>query len=132
MQSEDRGTPLGKRARQIDGLPPLPVPVTRPIGRDDELSRIPRWLADSVRLVALTGVPGSGKTRLSLHVAQEVQRLTGWPVLFLSLAAIDSPELIVGMIAVALSLGEDSGSAIVRVRRRLNEIGPALLVLDNL
>jgi non-specific serine/threonine protein kinase len=96
------------------------------------LSRIPRWLADSVRLVALTGVPGSGKTRLSLHVAQEVQRLAGWPALFLSLAAIDSPELIVGMIAVALSLGEDSGSAIVRVRRRLNEIGPALLVLDNL
>src|SRR6476620_10925196 len=120
MQSEDRGTPPGKRARPLDGLPPLPVPVTRPIGRDDELSRIPRWLVDSVRLVALTGVPGSGKTRLSLHVAQEVQRLASWPVLFLSLAAIDSPELIVGMIAVALSLGEDSGLMIDRVRRRLN------------
>jgi non-specific serine/threonine protein kinase len=132
MQDEDEAvTPDASLRRTLD-LPPLPVPITQPVGRDDELTRIPRWLADSERCVALTGAPGAGKTRLALHVGQEVQRLTNWPALFLSLIAVDDPGLIAGMIAIALSLGEDGGTTIDRVQRRLNQTGPMLLILDNL
>jgi non-specific serine/threonine protein kinase len=132
MHDENHGSMTGEPPRRDPGLPPLPVPVTRPIGRDDELSRIPRWLANGVRLVALTGMPGSGKTRLSLHIAHEVQRLSGWPALFLPLVTLTSADQIASEIAHVLDIGEDDTPFIVRVQQRLNAVGPILLVLDNL
>jgi len=132
MRDDDSGSTLAPYTRSRNRLPPLPVPVARPIGRDEELARLPRWFVDGARTVALTGVPGSGKTRLSLHVAQEVQRQTRWSALFLPLAALSSSGLIPDSIAQALSIGDDGSAAIHRVHRRLNDLGPILMVLDNL
>ncbi|MFJ4327718.1 BTAD domain-containing putative transcriptional regulator [Streptomyces tricolor] len=49
--------------------PRLPAQLTRFVGREAELSRIDRALADS-RLVTLTGPGGVGKTRLALEAAR--------------------------------------------------------------
>ncbi|HEY5651692.1 MAG TPA: adenylate/guanylate cyclase domain-containing protein, partial [Acidimicrobiia bacterium] len=49
----------------------LPVELSSFIGRRDELAETVKRLADS-RLVTLTGVGGSGKTRLALQTAAEV------------------------------------------------------------
>jgi predicted ATPase/DNA-binding CsgD family transcriptional regulator len=132
MQSIDANWRPGDHARRAGALPPLPVPVTRPVGREDELARISRWLTDGLRLVTLTGAPGSGKTRLSLHIAQEVQRATDWPALFLGLASLSNVDQIVSAISQALALGEDETRPIERVQRRLNAVGSFLLILDNL
>ena len=49
----------------------LPVAVTSFVGREDELASIPLRL-ESAHLLTLTGVGGSGKTRLAIEVARQV------------------------------------------------------------
>jgi DNA-binding SARP family transcriptional activator len=49
----------------------LPKPMTPLVGRLNELARLSTWLADPECLVVtITGISGSGKTRLALHVAR--------------------------------------------------------------
>jgi hypothetical protein len=47
--------------------PPLPVPLTHFIGRQQELAEI-RRLVRGTRLLTLTGTGGVGKTRLMIEV----------------------------------------------------------------
>src|SRR5207245_5191236 len=49
----------------------LPAPLTSFVGREDDLLRIDRLLADS-RLVTLVGPGGAGKTRLALEAGRRV------------------------------------------------------------
>jgi hypothetical protein len=53
----------------------LPTAPTRFVGRTDELTEL-RELLGRERLVTLTGPGGVGKTRLALHLASEMARLT--------------------------------------------------------
>jgi predicted ATPase len=49
----------------------LPQPMTPFVGRLKELARVSTWLADpECQIVTITGISGSGKTRLALHVAR--------------------------------------------------------------
>jgi len=50
----------------------LPNPLSKFIGRESELKKIKELLSDH-RLVTLTGTGGSGKTRLSIKVAQNLR-----------------------------------------------------------
>ena len=54
------------------GFAALPVPLTSLVGRDDDIEAVARLLA-TARLVTLTGPGGTGKTRLALAVAEQVQ-----------------------------------------------------------
>src|SRR5216683_1511619 len=53
------------------GLPRLPRPLTRLIGRGPELTRL-KHLVETERLVTLTGPGGCGKTRLAIELALEL------------------------------------------------------------
>ena len=110
----------------------LPVPAAPIFGREDELARIPRWIREGARLVTLTGHPGSGKTRLALHAARQVRQDHGWPAEFLPLAPLTSADQIAGALARSLDVREDALPITERVQRLLVELGPMLLVLDNL
>src|SRR5262249_21662651 len=55
--------PLAPLTRPLHNLP---VPLTSFIGREEELATLPRLL-QSARLLTLTGVGGSGKTRLAIE-----------------------------------------------------------------
>lgn len=79
----------------------LPVQLTSFLGREVDLRDVLKRL-DDTRLLTLTGVGGSGKTRLALRAAAEVvadYRRGAW---FVEFASIGDPNLIVGTIAEAL------------------------------
>ena len=82
------------------------------------------------RLVTLTGAGGSGKTRLSLHVAAQVAQSFADGVCFVALAPLTDPALVPTAVAIALDLPSREGSVTDVVA---NVLRPKhmLLVLDN-
>jgi predicted ATPase len=101
----------------------LPVQATPLLGRERELAELLE-LAESHRLITLTGTGGSGKTRLSLALAAERSEHYVDGVWWVSLAAVSDPELVVPAIAAAVG-GVDDLAAHLGDRS-------LLLVLDNL
>jgi predicted ATPase/class 3 adenylate cyclase len=102
----------------------LPVPATPFLGRERELREVSALLAqDGVRLLTLTGVGGTGKTRLAAQAAAEVSELFPDGVFWIGLASLRDPELVTATIAQVLGTNEDLASHIGAKR--------LLLLLDN-
>lgn len=82
----------------------LPRQTTSFVGREEELGKIRRLLVEeaSCRLLTLVGPSGIGKTRLAIEAARRL--LDDFPdgVYFVSLASIDSADLIIPTIAEKL------------------------------
>jgi len=82
-------------------------------------------------LLTLTGVGGVGKTRLALRVAEEARADFTHGAIFVSLATVSDPTLVVGTIGHALGVREDGGrSPHENVTDYLRD-KHLLLVLDN-
>jgi predicted ATPase/DNA-binding winged helix-turn-helix (wHTH) protein len=81
----------------------LPQPVSKLIGRDDDLDEILR-LAAAQRLVTLTGTGGIGKTRLALAVGQRLLPQFGDGVWLVELAPLTDPGLLPTAVAAAIGL----------------------------
>jgi predicted ATPase/DNA-binding CsgD family transcriptional regulator len=111
----------------------LPRPLTRFIGREDEIELIVQLLArDDVRLVTLTGTGGIGKTRLAIEVARAFAANKEWDVRFVTLAATTSAEDALPMIAETLGLWNSQPPTVVpRLISHLRD-EHVLLILDNL
>lgn len=87
----------------------LPVLMKSFIPRDDEMEQVRRRL-DTHRLVTLTGVGGSGKTRLALQVAAErIDRFQGG-VWLVDLATISDPTTVIEAVARAVRVPSISQS----------------------
>jgi MoxR-like ATPase len=74
-------------------LSTLPVPLTRFVGRDREMAEVRRLLTVT-RLLTLVGSGGIGKTRLALHVAEEIRDEGADTVALVELADLANPELV--------------------------------------
>ncbi|TML76960.1 MAG: protein kinase, partial [Actinobacteria bacterium] len=85
---------------------------------------------EGARLVTLTGPGGTGKTRLGLAVAQALEPELRDGALFISLAPVSSPELLVSTIAEALDVRDGERPLAEDVSESLRE-RRLLLVLDN-
>jgi len=110
---------------------PLPTPPTALVGRRLELAAVAAlFRVEGVRLVTLTGPGGTGKTRLGLAVAEALEPELRDGALFVSLAPVSSPELLVPTIADALEVREGGRSLAEGVGEHLRE-RRILLVLDN-
>ena len=102
----------------------LPVPATPFLGRGQELAEVGELLArGDVRVLALTGAGGSGKTRLALQAAAEAAEAYPDGVWWVPLAPLADPGDV--MAAAARSLGGSGPVAELVVGRRL------LLLFDN-
>ena len=110
----------------------LPAPLTAFIGRSDEIGAVSALVArPDVRLVTLTGVGGVGKTRLALRVAEAVRDRFPDGAVFVPLASVRDPELVLPAIAQALGLRDGSPLPPFERLRSFILRQRILLVLDN-
>jgi predicted ATPase/class 3 adenylate cyclase len=105
----------------------LPPALTRFVGRSDDLERLVE-LVQRERLVTLTGVGGSGKTRLALEVARDVTR--GGEVVWLAeLAPLREGGLVAQTVATAVG-ADDGPEPLDRLLAGAERLD-GMLVLDN-
>ena len=138
---EDRYSTAGELAadlrdaigdRQADARHNLPTPATPFIGRKAELAELEEMLADDgCKLITLLGSGGSGKTRLSLEVANQQLSNHANGVYFVSLAPLEQAQHIVYAIADAVGFqfsgGRQPQQQLMDYFREKN----LLLVMDN-
>jgi ATP/maltotriose-dependent transcriptional regulator MalT len=113
---------------------PLPRPLTPFFGREAEIRQVKAMLEGSgARPVTLTGLGGTGKTRLALEVARLLQESgAGWAgVAFVSLADLTDPRLIGQTLQAALNLSAAGAADPLEPIAALAADRPFLLVLDN-
>ncbi len=112
--------------------PSLPIPPTPLIGRADEVAAIQRLLQDdSIGLVTLTGAGGTGKTRVALAVAAEMQADFPDGVHFVNLAPISDPRLVISTIAQTMGIREGGAGSVFDGLVAGLSGRTLLLVLDN-
>ncbi|MGH2587939.1 MAG: AfsR/SARP family transcriptional regulator [Dehalococcoidia bacterium] len=110
----------------------LPAPATPLIGRAGELATARTLLeGGDVRLLTLCGMGGSGKTRLALEIGWELRERFAHGTVFVPLALLRDPTLVIGAIAKACGMQEFGAAAPeddLSAHLRDKEL---LLVLDN-
>ncbi|HEX2740529.1 MAG TPA: BTAD domain-containing putative transcriptional regulator, partial [Rubrobacter sp.] len=108
----------------------LPAVRTKLVGREREMLEIKRELA-MTRLLTLTGVGGSGKTRLALEVARDLTGAYPDGVWLAELAPLSEGMLVPGAVAEALGIKERAGQSLVDTLVEAVRPRETLLVLDN-
>jgi non-specific serine/threonine protein kinase len=108
----------------------LPRERSHFIGRERELAECARALDDS-RLLTITGIGGSGKTRLALKLAEALLDRFPGGVWYADFAPINDAERIALTLAAALDLREEPGTPLLdTIAKRLHN-KKALIILDN-
>ena len=108
----------------------LPAVLTSFVGREAEIASVMRLLG-AHRLVTLTGPGGTGKTRLAIEVAKRAASLFEHGVVFVPLAAIRDPSLVVPVVLEALDYRVDAGRSPFDNATAALENRHTVLVLDN-
>ena len=129
-----RHGPLGDPVAEVFSTEPVrpPSPLTRLVGRGDELATVTGMLTEEHRrLVTITGPGGIGKSRLAVAAAREVEASFPDGVVFVDLAPVLEAGLVITAVANALGI-RDTGDLPLAEKVTAALIGRRmLLVLDN-
>jgi non-specific serine/threonine protein kinase len=110
----------------------IPWPVSSLLGREPDLAALHDLIAvDRQRLVTLTGVGGSGKTRLGVQVAADLLGTFADGVWFVELASTSNPEMLPQVAAGALGVREERGAPMLDTLLGFLRRKSVLLLLDN-
>ena len=112
------------------GFTNFPVQLTSFIGREREIADVKRLLFSS-HLVTLTGVGGSGKTRLAIQIANTVSETFADGVWLVDLVPLREPALVPQLVAQALGLRPTAEQPVTETLRGFARSKQMLLVLDN-
>ena len=107
----------------------LPAQLTSFVGREREL-RVLLDLVTANRLVTVIGAGGTGKTRLALRLAEELESDFSDGVWLCDLAPVAEPSLVGDAVAQALEVRRAARNRLAAVREYLKDRS-ALLLLDN-
>ena len=108
----------------------IPLPLTALIGRVEESRMLFANLRVS-RLVSIVGTGGAGKTRLALHVANELRDAYRDGAWFVDLSALTEEAGLAQAVAAALGLREERGRTWNEILTAALSTRQILLVLDN-
>jgi predicted ATPase/DNA-binding NarL/FixJ family response regulator len=121
---------MGEAARAPHSSLPLPADLF--VGRDGELEAVSRILAHPhTRLVTLTGPPGIGKTRLAVACAAADAERTGGAAVFVDLAPVRDPALVMVELAQAMGVEPRGGTDLAGQLAAALGHQERLVVLDN-
>src|SRR5580658_7562358 len=110
----------------------LPSPADLFVGREGELEAVSRMLAHAqTRLVTLTGPPGIGKTRLALACASAHAERSGCAPVFVDLAPVRDPSLVLVELAQAVGVEPRRGTDLTGQLAAALGHQERLVVLDN-
>jgi predicted ATPase len=109
----------------------VPLPLTPTIGREDAIHAITDRLR-SARLLTLLGPGGTGKTRLAQEVALRVQHDFPDGIVWVDLAPISDPALVIPTVAAALGVSDAGARSLSETLGRAVGARQMLLVLDNM
>jgi predicted ATPase/DNA-binding SARP family transcriptional activator len=110
----------------------LPAAPNALLGRERELDELQGLLSrDGVRLLVLTGAGGSGKTRLALEAARGASPRFANGALFVGLASVRDPKLVLGAVARACGVQHTQRSDPLEGLLTALRSRELLLVLDN-
>jgi predicted ATPase len=120
-------------AEEMSGTVELPAALTTLIGRKHEVETVVDLLTDDdVRLVTITGPGGIGKSRLSIEAANRARDRFPGGIVFVDLAPVTDPQLVIGAIANALGVRDVGDGTLDEKLRMAVRDRRMLLLLDNL
>jgi predicted ATPase/class 3 adenylate cyclase len=117
--------------RSLESVPHnLPLQLTSFVGREREMAEVAHLLGQT-RLLTLTGVGGTGKTRLALQVAAD--QLAEYPqgVWLVELAPLADQALVPQTVAAVLGVREDGRRPLLATLTDVLRPKHLLIVLDN-
>jgi predicted ATPase/DNA-binding winged helix-turn-helix (wHTH) protein len=108
----------------------LPQPLTRFIGREQQISELKALLGRS-RLLTLTGSGGCGKTRLAMQLAADLTGAYPDGIWLVEYAALADPALVPQAVAQVFGLKEQPGQLLTQTIAEHLAPRHLLMVLDN-
>lgn len=134
-EMEDASAPR-PRGSGPDPLAPIsrppPAPATPLLGRDEALRSAVDRLRSGVRVLTVTGLGGTGKTRFSIELFRQVEADYPDGSAFVSVASVEASEDVMPTVGVALDIPEAPGRSALDAAVTVIGDRHILLMLDNL